>query len=146
MLRAFRFILVDFCSFTNGEVMACLSFKIFFWKLPKLKFLNYFFKIQILKIKFFGQLFSEIKKFFFFLFVWMLKEPISTKKSEFLKILHPLARPLCRDRAGTEQGPSRDRAGTEQGPSRDRAGTEQGPSRDRAGTDCVHHIIIPPSY
>jgi hypothetical protein len=30
MLRAFRFILVDFCSFTNGEVMACLSFKIFF--------------------------------------------------------------------------------------------------------------------
>jgi hypothetical protein len=41
------------------------------------------------------QILFEKLKISFLLFVWMLKEPISTKKLKFLKILHPLARLLC---------------------------------------------------
>jgi hypothetical protein len=47
------------------------------------------------KNQIFWTIFIEKLKISRLLFVWMLKEPISTKKSNFLKILHPHAKPLC---------------------------------------------------
>jgi hypothetical protein len=63
-------------------------------KLPKLK--NWiFFSNSDFKNQFFWTILFENLKILSFLFVWILKEPISTKKSNFLKKLHPHAKPLC---------------------------------------------------
>jgi hypothetical protein len=59
------------------------------WKICIYKKKSYF-KNQI-----FWTIPFEKLKISFLLFVWMLKEPISTKKLKILKILHPHARPLC---------------------------------------------------
>jgi hypothetical protein len=62
-------------------------------KLPKQK--NWiFFSNSDFKNHFFWTILFENLKILSFLAVWILKEPISTKKSFFLKILHPHAKPL----------------------------------------------------
>jgi ABC-type multidrug transport system permease subunit len=65
------------------------------FKITKTEFF-YFFSNSDFKNQFFGTILFENLKILSFLFVWILKEPISTKKTKFLKILHPYAKPLSR--------------------------------------------------
>jgi hypothetical protein len=90
MLRAFCFILVDFCTCTFYGVSKFLKN---YLKVTKTEILEKKIEILILKIKFFGQLFLEIEKFFFLCLFGCWKNPYQPKKSNFLKILHPLASP-----------------------------------------------------
>jgi hypothetical protein len=75
--------------------MACESLKNLKFKITKTDFFI-FFSNSDFKNQFFGTILFENLKILSFLFVWILKEPISTKKSTFLKILHPYAKPLCK--------------------------------------------------